>query len=66
MEDKKSYNYCSNCNQKVASKRKLSWPIIVGSIILFWPATIGYLIYIYLKPEYVCPICGNTTLGEEV
>jgi hypothetical protein len=49
---------CKNCNTEVKQKLDISWPIIIISVLLFWPATVIYLLWKYNTQAYVCPICN--------
>ena len=63
MEEKM---YCMDCEQTVIATRKISLPILIASAIIFFPVAIIYMLYKYMSPEYVCPICGGKDFREEV
>jgi len=56
--------YCADCEQTVIVTRKMSISIIIISAILFLPVAIVYMLYKYMCPEFVCPICGGKNFAK--
>lgn len=49
--------WCKECRQDVRPKLNFSWLIFIATLLLFWPATIVYIVYKLYKRDYICPIC---------
>lgn len=57
--------FCKNCNREVKEKLGISWSVIIVTALLFWPATVIYLVWKYLTHAYVCPICNNPIVADK-
>ena len=49
--------WCEECKRNVRPKLNISWWIVIATLLLFWPATVGYILYKLYIHDYICPIC---------
>jgi len=53
--------FCNLCDRNVAATKKFSWAIFLFSALTVI-GPILYLLWYFVRPRTLCPICGNNDL----